>query len=164
MRMADEGNIEHQKLAIDQRRLSLEERKAKAELRWGWLTRLVVLIPVVVALIAFMQALKVQNEKAKDDFEVKAAEIVMNADTPAETDGRARALAALFPDRLGPDFASQFDPDKFANRPQFERDQVVAAKKELLDLVAAHPQDRALIIELWRDLFPDDAWVEQIPQ
>jgi hypothetical protein len=154
--------IERERLEIERRRLSLDEQKSRTESRQQWFTRIGVVVPLLVALLVFWGNVQSDNRKADADFQIKAAEIVMNTQTPTEAYGRARALKALFPDRLPPNFAQGFDPEKFSDRSSFENGQRVASKKELIGLIAAQPEQRDLIIKLWKELFPGDTWIDEI--
>jgi hypothetical protein len=162
---ADEIAIEQEKLRLDERRVRVEERKAKQ----GFLTRVGVVIPLAVALLALAgnvwsehRAREDRIQAARDAFELKVADLVMDTTGPFETRGRANAMKQLFPKRLGADFASSFDPEQASDRKKFERDQRVAAKKELLKLLAEHPDDRDQILSTWRQLFPADEWAKGI--
>jgi hypothetical protein len=103
-------------------------------------------------------ALAQQRESAQAAFQLKSAEIVMDATGPFQARGRSVALRELFPERLGAEFATTFNPEHATNRKTFERDQIVASKKELLKMISEHPEARTAIVGAWRALFPDDEW------
>jgi hypothetical protein len=86
----------------------------------------------------------------------------MDTRGPFETKGRANALKQLFPDRLDEDFDSHFDPEQATDRKTFERDQRVASKKELVNLLAEHPEARKQILLTWQRLFPADDWAKNL--
>ena len=164
-----EREIEDRKLALDERRVQIEERQA----RHGFWTRLVVLVPVVVALMVFAggivtqrlnsrDALTLQEEQAQDSFELKVAEIVMDTESAFGARNRAIAVGELFPDRLGATFARSFDPERASNTQARLDNQRVAAKKELLKLIVEHPDERRQVIGTWRQLFPDDEWLRAL--
>jgi hypothetical protein len=145
----DELELEKQRLALEVRRVQAEERMA----RHSFWTRLGVAVPIVAALIAFggtlwsqhnerRDKIDLQKLQAKDAFELKVVELVMDTTGPFETRARAKAIKQLFPSRLGKGFASRFDPEQASDRKTFERDQRVASKKELLKLLADHPEER----------------------
>ena len=168
----DADSIEQMKLALEQRKVEIEERREHRENLSRWFVRIGVGIPLVAAVITaiistHLQArseLKLEKLKAKNEFETRAAEIVMATDSPSETHGRARALAALFPEQLGDNFAAQFKPDNYSNRDEFLRDQRIMAKKEFLNLFTRHAEHRAELIRLWRQLFPGDEWVDDVSE
>jgi hypothetical protein len=174
--------VELQEL-VDSRRLDMEEKKNANEIRWGWTTRLGVLIPVFVAIVAFLQGSCVQRQQAENnfvlekfkaqenlrleelqanrDFEVKAAELVMAAEGPAEVRGRAEALGDLFPQRLGGEF-SQGLVSKLFSQLREDESREAGRKKELLELLAANPQRMGRILGLWQQLYPEDKWAAQL--
>jgi hypothetical protein len=162
---ANELELEKQKLALEERRVVIDERKA----RQGFWTRVTVLIPIVAALIALggtalsrhqesRDEIKLQELEAQDAFELKAVELVMSAETAFETLTRAKAVKALFPQRLPDGFAATFDPERNTDF----RFRIIASKKELLTLLAEHPQQRQQILETWRSLFPGDEWAANL--
>jgi transcriptional regulator of met regulon len=162
---ADQIAIEEKKMRLDERRVEMEERKTRQTF-WA---RLGVVVPLAVALLALAgnfwsehNKREEQIQQAKDAFELKVADLVMNTKSPFETQGRATAMKQLFPERLGENFAARFDPEQATDRRKFENDQRVAAKKELLNLIAAHPEAREQIISTWRTLFPADEWAKNL--
>ena len=83
----------------------------------------------------------------------------MASDNVAVTYNKARAMRALFPNRLPSDFAGSFNPSDFVSSNEAG---VVQSKKELLDLLADHPSERQQIIDTWKHFFPDDEWVKDL--
>lgn len=163
---ADQLRIEEQRLELDERRVALEERKARHDF---W-TKLGIVVPIFAAALVFAgnlvvqrlqadDAIDAQKRQAADAFELKVAELIMDSEGPYETRGRAVALSQLFPNRVATDFVKNYDPEQATNRANFERDQRVASKKELIALLAAHPADSAFIVRTWRQLFPADTWL-----
>jgi hypothetical protein len=164
-----EREIEDRKLALEERRIQIEERQA----RHGFWTRLGIVLPVLVALLVFAggivtqrlnarDALSLQEEQAKDDFELKVAEIVMDSESPFGVRNRAIAMGELFPHRLGIKFAHDFDPEHASNTEARLDNQRIAAKKELLKLMVEHPAERRQVVDTWRQLFPDDEWARAL--
>lgn len=173
---------------LEQRRLDLEERRVKVEERkaeQGFWTRVGIVVPILVGLLAFagtllgtwytqhvetnnkhqesLDKIDLQERQANDAFELKVVELVMNAEGPAGTRNRAKAIKLLFPDHFDPGFADNFNAEQVSDREAFERDQRVAAKKELLKLLVEHPDNRSQILATWQQLFPKDEWAKQIP-
>jgi len=85
------------------------------------------MVPLMVA--AFTLALGVwnQNQQARlqretqeraerAQFELKAAELVLNEKGPVGAKNKAKALQALFPDKLPKDFVSSFNPADFEGK------------------------------------------------
>lgn len=162
-------DLDQERLALERRKVELDERRERADryMRMG------IVIPVAVAVLtlagtmisARVEArsnLELQHAKARDDFRVRAAEIVMDTSTPAEAQGRALALAALFPEQLGNDFAAQYDVRRYTDPDEFQRDQRVASKKELLNILIEHPGRQSEILALWRAFFPGDDWIDEL--
>jgi hypothetical protein len=161
----DQLRLEQQKMEHEERRVRMEEKKANTD-RW---TRWGVVVPLAVALLALAgnfwsehNKREEQTQQAKDAFELKVADLIMNTKTPSETEGRAVAMRQLFPKRLGEDFGAQFHPEQASDRKKFEHDQRIAAKKELIGLIAAHPEAREQIISTWQKLFPADGWAKKL--
>lgn len=115
-----------------------------------------VFIPVAIVAATVTTQLLSERSQARQDFELKAAEIVMAEQGPRATYNKARALKALFKSRLPSEFAVRFDPQDFQGD---ESDAIVSAKKELIKLVAITRIKGPLVIALWRAAFPGDAWV-----
>jgi flagellar biosynthesis/type III secretory pathway M-ring protein FliF/YscJ len=101
--------------------------------------------------------LEVQRQAAQAQFEIKAAELAMNTDSPDVTRGKSLALAQLFPGRLPAGFAKQFDAQVFGV-------EETSSKKELIRLLAEKPQQRARIIKDWLQLFPEDQWANNLKE
>lgn len=60
--------------------------------------------PILIAMIAIIANIFLQNFRAKIDFQLKAAEIIMN--NPSANDGinKAIVMRELFPDRISSNF------------------------------------------------------------
>lgn len=83
---------------------------------------------------------------AEYDFQLKAAEIVMDSDSATETRNKAIALKRLFGDRLPKNFAENFDI-KGVGGPN---------KDKIFDVLAEHPDNRQQILSDWVTLWPGD--------
>ena len=139
-------DLERQKLALEKEKLRLEVTKA----RWN---ASAIAVPILAAVATAWFGLYSQNEQAKSQFEIKAAEIVLQAKSPEEASDKARALKALFPNRLPVPFAESFDPTKFAAYSQ----DIISEKLELLKMLDGKNGNRKReIVVLWTKLFPDD--------
>jgi hypothetical protein len=111
----------------------------------------------VVVILTIGAQLHESNEQAKRDFELAAAEIVMNTDSPAETRAKAEALKTLFSGRLPEGFAANFDPDNYSEKP------VTRRKDRLLGAVLEHPDQAVELIGAWILFNPEDAvWASDI--
>lgn len=98
---------ETQKLELQ--KLQLEQDKLKDENWKTWATGASVLAAFVIGIgtIGYQFRLK------RRDFEIKAAEIIMEGNNPRATRNKALALKELFPGRFSDEFASRFNPSKF---------------------------------------------------
>ena len=108
-------------------------------------------VPLMVAALGYWATASNQEAQARRDFELEAARIVLSAENPTAIYNKARALKALFPERLSPAFATQFEPARF------ETYSTSRSKRELLNLLLAHPGHEAQILAWWAQLFPADA-------
>jgi hypothetical protein len=95
-----------------------------------------------------------QDRTERSQFELKAAELAFAEKGPHGTYQRARALKALFPDRLPDDFAERFDPKTFLTSPGEGSD----GKFRFIEAMAPHVKDSEQLIALWEALFPADTW------
>lgn len=171
-------DLDREKIAIERERLQLEQQKLRDERRRTLLTAGSIFVPLLIAALTFFYhivalhqqvelahqqaelARELQVAEAQATFALKAAEIVMDTQTPSAAKNRARALADLFPDRLPLDFPITFqisDADVYGGSPPLE------ARIELFRALVEYP-DRALEIHgLWSDAFPPEGWWLYIP-
>ncbi|MGE5492268.1 MAG: hypothetical protein ACM31P_13375 [Actinomycetota bacterium] len=154
---SDETNsVEREKLSIERDKLQLEREKLEVErLKAKW-TAIGVTVPIVVVAATVMLGIWSQYQKGRDDFALKAAEILMAGENPITTQNKAKALAVLFSSQLPPDFAKSFDPDAFGHS-----DDTLASKRDLVNLMAAHPTDSEKILAMWKAMFPGDEWLAE---
>jgi hypothetical protein len=135
-----------------------EQKQIRVKWFSAWLTAGSILVSVVAALLTYATAMRTENEQAAVAFQLKVAEIVMAARTPWEAKGRAKALAAFFPDRVPASMAEEFDPETQG----WGRE----SRRELLALLTTpptSPDHRAVVLKTWKALFPGDKWVNDIP-
>lgn len=160
-------DIERDKLAEERKRTKLleaaEDRFKRTEQdRWMlWAaaigTPLTIIASLVVAVASYrFQALAAMNQ-LDAQFKLKAAEIVMAARSANQIHNKAMALADLLPKELA-HLGNSFDPKKFKLGQSVER------RQALIELLAAHPNNRRDIIRTWAILFPHDAndWLEPL--
>ena len=122
-----------------------EQRKANIEILKGAISGLALLVPLLIGVYSI-------RAQSRLNFELKAAEIVMNARNVFGVRTRADVLRDLFPDKLPRDFSGSFDPKKYAQPgPSTE------SKLELLKLIVAHPEREKEIVQLWRRMYTGDA-------
>lgn len=154
----ERSKFEFQK-ELELKKLELEGRKLEADDKKAWLTGAWILIPILLGWITLAFQLRsthrLRERQAKEDFELKAAEIVMAAETPSAARNKALALAALFPGRLPPNFADEFRPEKFSG-------QTYVPKVEMFRAASAKAQTPQEAIAMWRLLFPHHDWIEAL--
>ena len=129
-------DLEREKLKMERERLELECKKVELERIKIWWTGVSIFIPLCIAAVTISfsawsmtqqsklqleiqtQQVKtqsdIQDKQARSQFELKAAEIAMNSQTPFEAQTKAKAMANIFPDRLPTSFAESFDPATYS--------------------------------------------------
>ncbi len=146
-------DIEHDKLQLEREKLILERDKVDVERDKAKWTTISIVGTALVALLTVGFGIWSQYKQAQSQFEIKAAEIVLKTGSAREARDTAKALLAIFPDRLPKNFAEQFDPD---NVPNFGPD-VINAKTALLSILPGKTEEQKNeIIELWNKMFPED--------
>jgi flagellar biosynthesis/type III secretory pathway M-ring protein FliF/YscJ len=153
---------ELKKLSLDERRFQLDTKrfefeKAKYErdrgLEWGkaWAAIGSVLVTLGVGLSAYLFQIRTRKRDEALQFQLKAAEIVMDARDTNQARRKAEFLTQLFRDRLDPlDKALKAEHFPFFGRSQ-------ETKEDLLKVLAQHPESRSDIIRAWEILFPWDS-------
>jgi hypothetical protein len=152
-------SVEEAELGLAREKLEFdrfnENRKARYELYKTGATALALVIPLLVAAYTVSRQVRSSERlkavEAKYLFELKAAEIVMSAKNPIGVRNKARVLQALFPDRLGAEFARSFEPEAFSF-PGPGQD----FKVELFRLMIQYPDREQEITDLWFRMFPGD--------
>jgi hypothetical protein len=131
----------------------LEELRLKR--RELWVSSAAVAVPLLLAVATLRVGVLSQRSAARVELQLKAVEIVMNAEGPYAARARARALVRLFGRELGPllDTVSTLDE---IGAPGRER------RLEILRLLAEHPQDCARILETVDVLFPQTEFVNEL--
>ncbi len=118
-------SLEERKLSLEEKKLEIEKEKLKVERLKAWTTGGSIVISLLIAALTIsfgvwsqhkqtMTQIDLQDKQAKSQFEIKAAEIVMNTNTPRVTHNKAKALLALFPERLPKNFAESFEAGNFS--------------------------------------------------
>jgi hypothetical protein len=90
-------------------RLLLEREKISTERIKTWSTAASIFVPFLIAALMVVYNIHHQAEQAKIDFQLKAAEIVMNASSPSAAANKAAVLVELFPEHLTTRFQKVFD-------------------------------------------------------
>lgn len=156
-------DIEREKLDFEKAKLDLERDKHKLEERKLFWVAVPAIFAFFISIFSVAFNVKMQNDLAIASFKQKTAEIVMNSNSPVAVRNRTRALAALFPDQLPPNFAEKFQPERYGILKYTEDlKETKEAKKELLKLILDHPDQKGRVVALWTRLFPEDDWANLI--
>lgn len=153
---------EERKIELEREKLEIEKSASKFQQISGVIPLVLTLATLVFSIISFgrqaQQQRMLQNDTARLQFEIKAAEIAFSGKTPRAVANRAKLLKAVFPDRLPDDFATNFEPREFGAKDEPSED-----KKLFLDLLLKYPQARADIYDFWLTLFPGDKdWLSRV--
>jgi hypothetical protein len=153
-RFAFEKERQRKEHDIEEKKLTLERHKAK----WSTITVLVtagsILASVSVAGLTIVESQRLQKQAADTQFELKAADLVLNSDDPEVNQNKAARFQELFPNRVPQKWAATFDWRKYAE----END---AMKAELIKLLSEHPEQKNQVIDLYKRLFRDDPTVQR---
>lgn len=131
---------------IERKKLDSERNKT----RW---TGMSILGSVTIAAASILGTAYLQNEAAKTQFALKAAEIVLHSDDPEVNANKAIRFQNLFPNRMPAAWGAKFDWTKYAD----ENDDM---KREVAKLVIEHPERKNQIIETYEVLFDEDTTVK----
>jgi hypothetical protein len=144
----EDGSLDLQKerILIEQKRLELEEEKLKIEREKNKWMSLSIFIPLLVVSITLIGGMLNQQMQSKNEFELKAAEIVMDTESVSAARNRARTLAALFPNKLSSDFAEAFEPEHHSGEIPLE------TRIELFRQIIEHNDREAEIIRHWNNI------------
>lgn len=107
--LLDEINTLQDVPEIEKLRLKMELEKMRLEQSKVRRTVLAVVATLLSAVGTFYFNLTLQDRRARADFQIKAAEIVMTADSPSSAANKAMVLADLFPDWLPESFRGTFE-------------------------------------------------------
>ena len=144
------STIESQRLALDRERLAFErqkyERDSILEQRKMWATVASVFVPFSLGVLAYWAQALAQRKQERLQFQLKAAELIMDARDTTEVKRKAELLKKLFPERLKD---LKLDEKRY---PSFSRSQ--ETRLELLKLFAEFPETRGDVLRAWGMLFP----------
>lgn len=135
--------IENQELEFA--KIELEKEKLKAERSKSIWTNLSIFIPLLIAALTIAYNAWSQTQQSRETFKLKAAEIVLSADSPSAAHGKAIFLAALFNDELPPDF------DENA-----EEVAKMFSSNFLETRIQESPEQKEALINAWLFLHPED--------
>ena len=112
--------------------------------------------PLVIAALTLYLAARNRNQHDRLLFQIKAAEIVMDAGGADAALNRAKKMVSLFPEHLPQNFATSFNAEDYFNAEAFE------SKVKFFEIVAPQIDKKEELGLLWGQLFPKDKWTERI--
>ena len=148
------SEFEQEKINIEREKLDFEKKKQKLEW-WKMGTG----VPLIAAFITELLAFLGQFQKARDDFTLEAAEIVMSAQSPYGAANKAHALKALFPKKPSDSFSIAFNPESLYVHVSWKID-----RYDFLHLLADRTNDPAVVIKYAKALFPEDSIIQNISE
>jgi hypothetical protein len=99
------------------------------------------------------------KKQARNSFELKTAELLLNSKTPGQLHAKAKVLMKIFRNApLPSDFpevVSAFNPNEISG-PSLEW------KIELFKMLAEHGERKEDMVQLWKQFFPGDKWIERL--
>ncbi|MDQ3802724.1 MAG: hypothetical protein M3416_02575 [Acidobacteriota bacterium] len=170
--------LEEKKLDIERQKLAVE----RAKIPWTAASTVVpllgVLLTVAYSAWSFRKQSQQQLEQRREDarrieeqrredaqlqFELKAAEIAFEGETPLAVQHRAGALKAIFGGRLPDSFLSSYDPYEFGQNKFGQNEGNPDSKKFILELLLKYPDRQLEIVLFWKQLFPGDVgWLNNL--
>jgi hypothetical protein len=172
------GTVDERKLQLDRERLDFDKQKfmtetaiAREKLQndrdhetWSALSTL---LPFFAGFLTLGYSVwsfrkqatttaRLQNETARLQFEMKAAEIAFAGKTPTAVQNRAGVLKTMFGDRLPGAFPPPFDVAKHG-----EKAESPAEKIQFLEMLLKYPDHQQQAVDLWAALFTDD-WLDRV--
>jgi hypothetical protein len=160
----DRLEFEKRKFAVETNEENDKLENEKVKTRWSAISTIV---PIIAALLTLgygiwsfrkqaIEAAKLQNEGAKLQFEIKAAEIAFDGKTPKAVENRGRVLKRIFNNRLPESFPAPFEAGEHGGGKE-----APAEKITFLELLLKYPDKEQQILKLWTALF-GDPWIERI--
>ena len=142
--------VDREKLALERERLAFDKEKYQRdhalERKKAFGTIASLAVPLVAAVVAYVLQLFSRRHDATLQFQLKAAELVMDSRDTEQARSKAEFLTRLFPGRVGA-IATGKEPLPYFG-PTMER------REELLRLLAQYPETRGDIVRAWEILFP----------
>lgn len=176
--MSAQGNSSNASNAIEEKKLALEYQKLEVERSkaiWSAMATIVPLLAALGTLIysvwsfskqttqtatlqkdAATETARLQNESAKLQFEIKAAEIAFAGKTPEAVTNRANVLKTIFGARLPENFPPPLDPKQHGGGKESPEEKLF-----FLELLLKYPDKETEIIKGWEVLF-GDTWLDRV--
>jgi hypothetical protein len=160
--------IAERRLALEERRVVADENRLRLESRWGWVTRLGVAVPLVILAATliyngweFNRAAEAERERdivnAQIDGQFRLLDVLVSQDSSQEALDKAQVFDDLeFSQSVGGEPLAQFFDDEALMRD-------AGSKEVFINLHLSHPEEREALVALWRELYPSDEWVNDLP-
>ncbi|MBS1786549.1 MAG: hypothetical protein JST85_02435 [Acidobacteria bacterium] len=135
-------------IEIKNRAIEVEERKV-------WTSALATSVPILVALFALIGTIVAAKKTLVANFTAKAAELALQGEGPEEVINRAKLLARLYKNLLPKDFVERVQ-ELEANqigRIVTQAPWTSELKKEVIELLAEHPDQREQIIADYQSVY-----------
>lgn len=148
--MASE-ELERERLAFEKRKWEETRALERDKARWEKISMWASPAAIVVSLLTVAGSIYLNTREQKAQFDLKAAEVIIELRSVSESQNRAEGLAALLPDRFPADLSKRLQPLKDRpRRPEMD-------KRALLNLLLSAPRERRKdVLELWLAFYPED--------
>jgi hypothetical protein len=124
---------------------------------------LVAMVSIVISYRAFTATAELQRQQAKDQFDMPAAQLVVNNTDPELAHYKAQLLQELFPHQFPQNWAENFRQERYC-LPAFD-DRMTFAK-----LAIEHSDQRKALSSLWLQMYcqqertPFSEWLKAGPE
>ena len=148
--------IELDKIELEKERLIFEREKFKQDRANIKIALFSAFIPLLIAALSLGYNFWQEKQRADLEFQLKAAEIIMNTTSPTGSYNRAKALIDLFPDRLPATLLESFSPAKYTATVD------VDAKNKVIALIIENEDKKDEIIYMYKKIFPSYIWLDDL--
>jgi hypothetical protein len=155
---APDINLEREKLDIEQKKLDLERLKVEIEQSNSRWIKVPVFITLLVAAITVWVNIWSQRQQARNAFDIKAAEIIMNSKVPDEVTRKAEVISSLFPNRVTKKFAKSFNPSNYYEAMGPDR------RADFIKLLIENWELREEIISMYSLAYNQDPWFKTVAE
>ena len=160
----DRLEFEKQKFVVETKRENDELENEKTKQIWSAASAIA---PIIAALFTLgysvwsfrkqsVAAATLQNDTAKLQFDMKAAEIAFAGKTPEAVENRAKLLKKIFGKRLPDNFPPHFEPEEHGGGKEAPE-----GKLAFVEMLLKYPGQDQKIFRLWSELF-GDAWLKKV--
>jgi hypothetical protein len=120
------------------------------------LSALSIFLLVVSLIIQRRTTLEIQKRAEQVSFELKAAEILMDSQSPWDARRRLAVITDLYGDRLRTDFSTKFDTEKFPGK------RIHGLRQDLAESMASKVSTKEEVIQVFRFVYNQpDSWMQR---